>query len=205
MNIVCEEKVIAIYTHVDIKSASKAKKISKKGYASYVIFIILLIMVIALLVTTPNIVDIYINNSSADSVIIKDKAFADEENIINENSDKQVSAGHDSFTIKEIRDVPVISQFPELPSGCEITTATMLLQWAGINIDKQDVAKAIPKGPLPAIRNGSLQGGNPNRVFVGNPFAKSGFGVYHKPIAELINIYLRDIQRTLLVFHLKIY
>jgi len=92
--------------------------------------------------------------------------------------------------VKEIQGVPLIRQFPELPSGCEATVATMLLQWAGVDISKEDVATALPKGPVPVRRNGLLYGSNPNNVFVGNPFSKAGYGVYHKPIAMIIDKYL---------------
>lgn len=95
-----------------------------------------------------------------------------------------------SLVIKEIQGIHPLAQMPELPSGCEITTLTMLLRWAGVDIDKQTVAEAVPKGPMPSLNDGFLYGGNPNSAFIGNPFSGNGLGVYHKPIAELINSYL---------------
>src|SRR5690606_26676624 len=32
--------------------------------------------------------------------------------------------------------VPIISQLPELPTGCEITAVTMMLQYLGLDVDK---------------------------------------------------------------------
>jgi len=89
-----------------------------------------------------------------------------------------------------IQGVPIIRQFPQLPTGCEATSATMLLRWAGVNVSKEDVARAIPRGSIPVLREGKLRGGNPNSVFVGNPFSKRGYGVYHSPIANVIDRYL---------------
>lgn len=97
---------------------------------------------------------------------------------------------HAQCIIKEIQGVPSIAQLPELPSGCEIAALTMLLNWAGASVDKAEVARAIPKGPVPAYRDGVMRGGNPNSVFIGDPFTSGGLGVYNQPIALLINKYL---------------
>lgn len=50
----------------------------------------------------------------------------------------------------EIPDVPVLSQNPELPTGCEATATTMLLQWAGVQVNKSEVADALPKEDMPS-------------------------------------------------------
>jgi uncharacterized protein YvpB len=90
-------------------------------------------------------------------------------------------------------DAPVIKQFPELPRGCEVTSLAMLLQDAGVKVDKMALAKAVKKDPTPYKKsNGKIYFGNPNIGFVGDmyTFNKPGFGVYHKPIFELANQYL---------------
>lgn len=89
-----------------------------------------------------------------------------------------------------IESVPSILQNPTLPTGCEAVCATMLLQWAGINISAEEVAILLPRGDIPTTKNGKLVGSNPNDAFIGNPFTDKGFGVFHKPIAEVINTYL---------------
>lgn len=83
-----------------------------------------------------------------------------------------------------------IGQFPELPSGCEPAAAAMLLNWAGVNASKEDLARTIPKALLPAAKNGVMEGGNPHDVFLGDPFSRKGLGAYHEVIAGLINKYL---------------
>lgn len=90
----------------------------------------------------------------------------------------------------EIQNVPPLNQLPSLPTGCESTSTAMLLNWAGIDVTKEEIAKALPKGNLPSWHKGKIVGGNPNEVFVGNPFSTSGFGVFHKPIYKIINKYM---------------
>ncbi|MFC5446957.1 C39 family peptidase [Paenibacillus aestuarii] len=83
-----------------------------------------------------------------------------------------------------------LSQLPELPNGCEAVAATMLLNWAGVDVSKEEIANGLPKGPLPSIQeDGSWEGANPQDVFVGDPF-DVGYGIYHKPVAELLERYL---------------
>ena len=118
---------------------------------------------------------------------------------INVNTN-QVNSGYNYPYVKEIQNVPVIKQFPQLPSGCEATTTAMLLNWAGIGVDKQDIARIFPKGKLPVLHDGYAIGSNPNKVFIGDPFSNTGLGVYHTPVATMIDKYLpgqsQDISGT---------
>ncbi|PKM94377.1 MAG: hypothetical protein CVU84_09905 [Firmicutes bacterium HGW-Firmicutes-1] len=88
-----------------------------------------------------------------------------------------------------IQNVPIIYQNPTLPTGCEAAAAAMLLQWAGFNVTMENIADALPKGKLPYKSGNKLMGGNPDYEFVGSPYKKSGFGVFHKPIANAIEKY----------------
>ncbi|MGG1556296.1 C39 family peptidase [Paenibacillus ferrarius] len=92
--------------------------------------------------------------------------------------------------VEPLRAIPALSQLPELPNGCEAVAATMLLNWAGLPISKEDVAAALPKGELPYTNeDGAVVGGNPRDVFVGDPF-DVGYGIYHAPIAALMQQWL---------------
>jgi uncharacterized protein YvpB len=84
--------------------------------------------------------------------------------------------------------VPVLQQFPELPRGCEVTSLAMLLNFAGISVDKLTLADEIPK--VPYFSDGYF--GNPHQGFVGNMYTynQPGLGVYHEVIEELANQYL---------------
>lgn len=96
----------------------------------------------------------------------------------------------DKDPLVEVEAIPVIGQMPELPTGCEATAATMLLQWAGVDVTKEDIANSLVKGPAPKSMDGILYGANPNRAFVGDPFSIYGYGVFHEPIADVLNTYL---------------
>lgn len=85
--------------------------------------------------------------------------------------------------------VPVIGQFPELPTGCEATALTMLLKWGGIRVSKQEVADRLPKGPGPDFHTELPIGANPEERFIGDPYSINGFGVFEKPILRMINQY----------------
>lgn len=105
---------------------------------------------------------------------------------------------HFDFPIIKIKDrvlldVPAAAQFPELPRGCEVTSLSMLLNQAGIKTNKMELAEKVKKDHTPQqVVNGQIFFGNPNDGFVGNmyDFKEAGFGVYHKPIAELAESYL---------------
>ena len=90
-------------------------------------------------------------------------------------------------------DAPFISQMPELPRGCEVTSLAMLLNHAGIDVDKMTLAEEIKKDKTNySVNGGIISFGNPYEGFVGNMYDRSqpGFAVFHGPIAELADNYL---------------
>ncbi|WP_217585813.1 C39 family peptidase [Lentibacillus saliphilus] len=89
-----------------------------------------------------------------------------------------------------IPNVPLDYQYPELPTGCEATALSMLLRWAGVDVDKFEVVDQLKKGDRVHLQNGKWYGANPNEAFVGNPYEDDGsFGVFEQPILQVINIY----------------
>ncbi|WP_020156895.1 C39 family peptidase [Caldibacillus debilis] len=93
-------------------------------------------------------------------------------------------------------DVPVISQLPELQRGCEVTSLAMLLNFAGADVDKMELAEKIKKVPFTYKKGGQIYSGHPNDGFVGDirSWKKPGLGAYHRPVYELAARYLQPGQ-----------
>lgn len=114
---------------------------------------------------------------------------------------KQINVQTQTNT-KALLDVPIISQKPELKNGCEVTGLAMLLQYAGVHIDKMTLAEEIKKDKTPLTRNKlwKIEGwGDPNVGFVGDITGKEpGFCVYPGPMIDLMEKYLpgRSINLT---------
>ncbi len=103
-----------------------------------------------------------------------------------QSSSKETAAVHRSAVL----DVPLILQNPELNRGCEVTSLAMILQYAGIDVDKMTLASQIDK--VPYLENGLH--GNPYDGFVGDmyTFKNPGYGVYHGPVERLADSYYPD-------------
>jgi len=91
-------------------------------------------------------------------------------------------------------EAPIVKQKPELPSGCEVTALTMLLQFYGLPKDKIELAAEMKHDTTPLKRNadGSIAyWGNPNLGFVGDATgASKGFGIYHSALFDLLHRYV---------------
>ncbi|GAE28321.1 hypothetical protein JCM9140_4538 [Halalkalibacter wakoensis JCM 9140] len=90
-------------------------------------------------------------------------------------------------------DAPLISQLPELPRGCEVTSLAMFLNYAGVNVNKMVLADEVKKDSTPYQKKGDqVFFGNPYDGFVGDMYNinNPGYGVYHGPIKELAEFYL---------------
>ena len=66
-------------------------------------------------------------------------------------------------------DVPNISQFPELPSGCEITSAAMVLNYLGIPTEKTELIDYLDMDSEYVVENGETYRASYWKKFVGDP------------------------------------
>ncbi|NHN28502.1 hypothetical protein G9U52_01495 [Paenibacillus sp. S3N08] len=89
---------------------------------------------------------------------------------------------------------PAIRQYPELPSGCEITSLTMMFQYYGIDKGKMELLPELKRDRTPLKWNvdGSIAyWGNPNTGFVGEITGSAkGFGIFHGALFELQKKYI---------------
>ncbi len=92
---------------------------------------------------------------------------------------------------KKLIKVPYIDQTKEWPTGCESVSAVMLLQYLGIDISvERFVEKYLVKIPL-LEKNGKIYGGDPRKVFVGDPADDQSMGCY----APVIQMALENVFR----------
>jgi len=83
--------------------------------------------------------------------------------------------------------VPYIDQTKEWPTGCESVSTAMLLQYLGIDISvERFVERYLEKEPL-FEKNGKLYGGDPRKVFVGDPADAQSMGCYAPVIRKALN------------------
>lgn len=75
--------------------------------------------------------------------------------------------------------VPMVSQFPELISGCEIASIAQMLLYAGAKVDKIKLAKEIPYHKK-----------DPNKGYVGSPFLFSGYTIFPKALVKTVKKYV---------------
>ena len=89
-------------------------------------------------------------------------------------------------------DVPYISQKELLPTGCEIISALMLLQYYGYDITAdQFIDMYLDTGAF-WRENGKLRGRDPAAVFMGDPKTVNGYGCFAPVIVNSLNRILQD-------------
>jgi uncharacterized protein YvpB len=109
---------------------------------------------------------------------------------------EQINVSEDNKIVEEVQlDVPLLNQMdaPQLYNGCEVTSLAMILNYKGIQVTKNQLAQEIVRVPL---QYNSGVNGNPNTGFVGNMEVGPGLGVYHEPIFELAQKYLKAADLT---------
>ncbi|RHW42583.1 hypothetical protein D1B31_03030 [Neobacillus notoginsengisoli] len=96
-----------------------------------------------------------------------------------------------STSAAKLLNVPLIAQKPELPTGCEVTSLAMALNYYGVKVSKGTLAKKMPYDSTKLVRNsnGSIRiWGDPNVGFIGNPFG-NGYTINPGPLKKLLDQY----------------
>lgn len=97
----------------------------------------------------------------------------------------------------EISDFPYILQMPELPTGCEITSLTAVLNYYGFNVDKLTMAvEYLPSSPANIYydENGVMHGEDLNDYFIGDPQSVYGYVCGTNAIVTAADSYLADAE-----------
>ena len=130
-----------------------------------------------------------LKNISADNGLLS--LGADYENLTGE---KALPKEH------RIEDFDIILQLPELPTGCEITSMTMVLNYYGLKADKVTMAtKYLPAMPanLYYDSDGNLYGSNLNKYFIGDPTTAEGYVCGTQAILTAANKFLSKQKSSL--------
>lgn len=113
---------------------------------------------------------------------------------INEKNENTEEHSENTLPKSILIDAPLISQLPELKNGCEVTSLAMMLNYAGIEVDKMTLAKKVEKDTTPPTydKNGNIiEWGDPDEGFVGDITGNNpGYSVDPEPLLGLINQYL---------------
>lgn len=112
---------------------------------------------------------------------------------LEENMEEQESVIAESQ--HQINSFDIIFQMPELPTGCEITALTMVLNYYGMEADKVEMAtKYLPTQELNLYygSDGRLYGNDLNQYFIGNPTTENGYVFGTGAIVTAANAYLQD-------------
>lgn len=105
----------------------------------------------------------------------------------------------------EITDFPIIYQMPELPTGCEITAMTMVLNFYGFDVDKVTMAtQYLPTLPanLHYDEGGKLWGNDPRHNFIGDPTTELGYVCGAEAIVTATNNYFETTERNMKAINL---
>lgn len=116
-------------------------------------------------------------------------AYAMNNRAVNEESSmyqKQSDAALDEEKTKqELLYVEPISQLPELPTGCEVTSLTMALNYEGFDVEKEDLADNY-------LIKGRAGVNSYEEAFLGNPRDENSYGCFAPVIVKTANKYLKQ-------------
>ena len=91
-----------------------------------------------------------------------------------------------------LEDVPYYSQHGLLPTGCELVSAKMLLEYyTGTEVDIQDIIDRVDC-QYPQDVNGIPCAPHPSEAFIGSPWDPTSFGCFAPIICDMMNQLLPD-------------
>lgn len=93
---------------------------------------------------------------------------------------------------KQLIKVPYLSQSPRYPTGCESVSSVMLLQHLGYEITVDEWIKQYLEQQEFETKDGIIYGGNPRKVFCGNPYREDGMGCYAPVICKTLDRVFSD-------------
>ncbi len=121
-----------------------------------------------------------IENNNIESTGVAIRSAGKKRSVAKESSEINLSG-------ESIIDVPYIDQSNGYPTGCEVVSATMLLQYYGYGISVDDFIDNYLDMSLLEEWDGVLIGDNPEKVFIGDPRSIYSYGCFAPVIEKSLN------------------
>lgn len=154
--------------------------------------LVLVLLVLFSFTATAN-ADIVINNNNTNTVIIN--GDGDVSTHVSDEDEHQKAHNNHEHSV-DVKNFEVISQLPNYPSGCEITSAAMALHYIDYNVSNYYLDKHfLAKDNHFYYYRGKLYGPDPRKVFAGDPKA-SRYGCFSPVLTKTINDYLKSERAT---------
>ncbi len=94
-----------------------------------------------------------------------------------------------------IKDVPLLEQLPDFPTGCESVSTCMVLNYYGYDISPREfIDEYLPKNDNFIHKNGLCYGPDPNEYFAGNPESDRSYGCMAPVIATALNYFFKGTE-----------
>lgn len=85
-----------------------------------------------------------------------------------------------------LEDVPLYSQEGIAPTGCELVSAMMVLEYYGAPYELEEIVDAVPC-VWPEVIDGYVYAPHPERAFIGSPWTESSYGCYAPVVTDMLN------------------
>lgn len=85
-----------------------------------------------------------------------------------------------------LEDVPLYSQEGIAPTGCELVSAMMVLEYYGAPYDLEEIVEAVPC-VWPEVIDGYVYAPHPEQAFIGSPWTDSSYGCFAPVVTDMMN------------------
>ena len=131
--------------------------------------------------TVAIVLTVKMNNKNVSKGVAEYTAIKSDGNVTEEQLSVREETVNDLPDVYRIECYESLNQNPELPTGCEITSLTSVLNYYGCNVDKTTMSdEYLKKG------NGSFY-----EMFLGNPRDNTSYGCMSQPIVNAANKYFK--------------
>lgn len=112
---------------------------------------------------------------------------------INNREETETPTGSPSSPDVLIENVPLISQLPAYPTGCEAVSTVMALRYAGYPISVEEfIDDYLPTSRHFYMENGKHFGPSPYEHFIGSPRSSASYGCMAPVIEKALCAYIKD-------------